>query len=88
MSKKRNKLAVESEGSDFDDTVSDESWEATVTNWNIGRQNPTAVCNEERRRDWRDVEKYREARELRRELEDTAWLNEIEFGDNTKPGLR
>jgi hypothetical protein len=39
-------------------------------------QSPADASQEEHReRDWRDVEKYREMRELQRELEDGYWLD-------------
>lgn len=80
---KRKKTSLDS-----DDAFSD----AEVDGWDENLINATADggvgglprSDSDHRRDWRDAEKYREERELRRQIDDLCWFDAAEKADRAR----
>lgn len=83
-SKKRPAVEPEDEVPDPDESLDEYAAEILKLEQATG---PTdSEEGSKRVRDWRDVEKYHEMRELRRQIEDAFWLEEDTAFDNKHHG--
>ena len=76
MSKKRNPPARYDADDAFESSADD--WDEAIDDIGLQPSSAALPARGGRRRDWRDAERYREERELRRQLEETAWFDELE----------
>ena len=80
MSKKRNPPAQYDEDEAFE--ASGDDWAEAIDDTGLQPSSAESQARDGRRRDWRDAERYREERELRRQLEEAAWFEELASGLN------
>ena len=78
MSKKRNPPGRYHANDTFEPSADD--WDETIDDIGLQPSSAASPAPGARHRDWRDAERYREERELRRQLEEAAWFDELESG--------